>query len=87
MQSKENQRVDRGENLSDMESFFLCNGDETQGIVKPTGAHDSCFQRFIGMICTRKLGISERYSLAALLQTMSYPSSQERTCYEETLVI
>ena len=87
MQSKENQRVDRGENLSDMERFFLCNGDETQGIVKPTGAHDSCFQRFIGMICTRKLGISERYALAALLQTMSYPSSQERTCYEETLVI
>ena len=41
-----------------MESFFLCNGNETQEIVKPTGAHDFCFQRFIGMVCTRKLGIS-----------------------------
>ena len=70
-----------------MEDFLLCNGDETQEIVKPTGEHDFCFQRFIGMFCTRKLGISERYSLAALLQTMSYPSSQERTCYEETLVL
>ncbi len=44
---------------SDMENFFLCNGDEIQGIVKPTGAHDTRFQRFIGMICTRKFGISD----------------------------
>ena len=42
---------------SNMESFFLCNGNETQEIVKPTGAHDFCFQRFIGMVCTRKPGI------------------------------
>jgi hypothetical protein len=25
---------------SDIESFFLCNGNETQEIVKPSGAHD-----------------------------------------------
>lgn len=37
-----------------MESFFLCNGDETQDIVKSTGEHDVCFLRFIGMSCTRK---------------------------------
>ncbi len=43
---------------SDIESFFLCNGNETQEIVKPSGAHDFRFQRFIGMVCTRKLGIS-----------------------------
>ena len=30
---------------------------ETPEIVKPTGAHDFRFQRFIGMVCTRKLGI------------------------------
>jgi len=41
-----------------MEDFLLCNGDETQEIVKPTGEHDFCFQRFIGMFCTRKLEIS-----------------------------
>jgi len=40
-----------------MKSFFLCNGNETQEIMKPTGAHDFCFRRFIGMFCTRKLGI------------------------------
>ena len=40
-----------------MEGFFLCNGNETQEIVKPTGAHDFCFRRFIGMVCTRKPGI------------------------------
>jgi len=40
-----------------MQSFFLCNGDETQEIVKPTGAHDLRFRRFIGMVCTRKRGI------------------------------
>ena len=38
-----------------MESFFVCNGNETQEIVKPTGAHDFCFQRFIGMVCTLSL--------------------------------
>ena len=37
-----------------MEDFLLCNGDETQEIVKPTGEHDFCIQRFIGMSCTRK---------------------------------
>ena len=42
---------------SDMKSFFLCNGNETQEIVKPTGEHDFCFRRFIGMVCTRKPGI------------------------------
>ena len=41
-----------------MESFFLCNGDETQEIMEPTGEHDFCFLRFIGMFCTRKLEIS-----------------------------
>ena len=40
-----------------MEDFLLCNGDETQEIVKPTGEHDFCFRRFIGMVCTRKPGI------------------------------
>ena len=25
-----------------MKSFFLCNGNETQEIMKPTGAHDFC---------------------------------------------
>ena len=37
-----------------MEDFLLCNGDETQELVKPTGEHDFCIQRFIGMSCTRK---------------------------------
>ena len=37
-----------------MEDFLLCNGDETQDIVKSTGEHDVCFLRFIGMSCTRK---------------------------------
>ena len=40
-----------------MKGFFWCNGNETQEIVKPIGAHDFCFQRFIGMVCTRKRGI------------------------------
>ena len=50
-----------GLHQSNMECFFLCNGDETPEIVKPTGAHDFCFQRFIGMFCTRKLGIIDLY--------------------------
>jgi len=41
-----------------MEGFFLCNEDETQGIMEPTGEHDFCFLRFIGMFCTGKLEIS-----------------------------
>ena len=41
-----------------MKSFFLCNGNETQEIMEPTGEHDFCFLRFIGMFCTRKLEIS-----------------------------
>ena len=40
-----------------MERFFLCNGNETQEIVQPIGAHDFCFRRFIEMFCTRNLGI------------------------------
>ncbi len=32
-----------GLHQSNMECFFLCNGDETPEIVKPTGAHDFCF--------------------------------------------
>ena len=44
-----------GLHQSNMECFFLCNGDETPEIVKPTGAHD--FRSFIGMFCTRKHGI------------------------------
>ena len=46
-----------------MQSFFLCNGDETQEIVKPTGAHDLRFRRFIGMVCTRKRGIVDLCNL------------------------
>ena len=49
-----------------MESFFLCNGNETQEIVKPTGAHDFCFRRFIGMFCTRKRGIFHCGKLSAI---------------------
>ena len=41
-----------------MEGFFLCNGNETQEIMKSSGEHDFCFRRFIGMFCTRKRGIS-----------------------------
>ena len=32
-----------GLHQSNMKGFFLCNGDETPEIVKPTGAHDFCF--------------------------------------------
>ena len=32
-----------GLHQSNMECFFLCNGDEPPEIVKPTGAHDFCF--------------------------------------------
>ena len=46
-----------------MKSFFLCNGNETQEIMKPTGAHDFCFRRFIGMFCTRKPEIFHLCSL------------------------
>ena len=46
-----------------MEDFLLCNGDETQEIVKPTGEHDFCIQRFIGMSCTRKPEIFHLCSL------------------------
>ena len=52
---------------SDMKSFFLCNGNETQEIVKPSGEHDFCFQRFIGMVCTRKRGISDLCQIPILL--------------------
>ena len=52
-----------------MESFFLCNGNETQEIVKPTGEHDFCFRRFIGMVCTRKPEIFDllQYVLNAIM--------------------
>ena len=52
-----------------MEGFFLCNGNETQEIVKPTGEHDFCFRRFIGMVCTRKPGIFDllQYVLNAIM--------------------
>ena len=52
---------------SDMKSFFLCNGNETQEIVKPSGEHDFCFQWFIGMVCTRKRGISDLCQISILL--------------------
>ena len=50
-----------------MKSFFLCNGNETQEIVQPIGAHDFCFMRFIGMFCTRKLGIGYLCKLYIIL--------------------
>ena len=56
-----------------MESFFVCNGNETQEIVKPTGAHDFCFQRFIGMVCTRELGILHFFnSLCLIIYFITY---------------
>ena len=58
-----------GLHQSNMECFFLCNGDETPEIVKPTGAHDFCFRRFIGMFCTRKHGIFDWCSLSPLPKT------------------
>ena len=55
-------------------TFFLCNGNETQEIVKPIGAHDFCFQRFIGMVCTRKRGIFHLCSPAETFTKVSFQS-------------
>ena len=61
-----------------MEGFFLCNGNETQEIVKPSGAHDFRFQRFIGMVCTRKHEMSHLCNLVYNIKnTMLKPESSD----------
>ncbi len=64
-----------------MEGFFLCNGNETQEIVKPFGAHDFCFRRFIGMVCTRKPGIFHWCSSALQYGFNSYFDHSSSTAY------
>ena len=48
-----------GLHQSDMKSFFLCNGDETPEIVKPTGAHDFCFSEVHRNVLHKETGIME----------------------------